>query len=33
MCRFHVAAGAKESLDEVPYKLSGAVVKLAGITF
>jgi hypothetical protein len=23
---------AKQSLDEVPYKLSGAVVKLAGIT-
>jgi hypothetical protein len=24
---------AKQSLDEVPYKLSGAVAKLAGITF
>jgi hypothetical protein len=24
---------AKQSLDEAPYKLSGAVVKLAGITF
>jgi hypothetical protein len=24
---------AKQSLDEVPYKLSGAVTKLAGITF
>jgi hypothetical protein len=24
---------AKQSLDEVPYKLSGAIVKLAGITF
>jgi hypothetical protein len=24
---------AKQSLDEVPYKLSEAVVKLAGITF
>jgi hypothetical protein len=23
----------KQSLDEAPYKLSGAVVKLAGITF
>jgi hypothetical protein len=23
----------KQSLDEVPYKLSGAVAKLAGITF
>jgi hypothetical protein len=24
---------AKQSLDEAPYKLSGAVAKLAGITF
>jgi hypothetical protein len=24
---------AKQSLDEAPYKLSGAVVKLASITF
>jgi hypothetical protein len=24
---------AKQSLDEVPYKLSGVVAKLAGITF
>jgi hypothetical protein len=24
---------AKQSLDEVPYKLSGAVMKIAGITF
>jgi hypothetical protein len=24
---------AKQSLDEVPYKLSGAIAKLAGITF
>jgi hypothetical protein len=24
---------AKQSLDEVPYKLSGAVAKLASITF
>jgi hypothetical protein len=24
---------AKQTLDEVPYKLSGAVTKLAGITF
>jgi hypothetical protein len=24
---------AKQSLDEAPYKLSGAVVKLVGITF
>jgi hypothetical protein len=24
---------AKQSLDEMPYKLSGAVAKLAGITF
>jgi hypothetical protein len=24
---------AKQSSDEAPYKLSGAVVKLAGITF
>jgi hypothetical protein len=33
VCSFHVAAGAKQSLDETPYKLSGAVAKLAGITF
>jgi hypothetical protein len=33
VCRFHVAAGAKQSLDEAPYKLSGAVAKLASITF
>jgi hypothetical protein len=33
VCRFHIAAGAKQSLDEVPYKLSGAIAKLAGITF
>jgi hypothetical protein len=33
MCRFHIAAGAKQSLDEVPYKLSGAVAKIASITF
>jgi hypothetical protein len=33
MCRFHVAAGAKQSLDEEPYKLSGAVAKLVGIIF
>jgi hypothetical protein len=33
VCRFHVAAGAKQSLDEEPYKLSGAVAKLANITF
>jgi hypothetical protein len=30
---FHVAAGAKQSLDDAPYKLSEAVAKLAGITF
>jgi hypothetical protein len=24
---------AKQSLDEAPYKLSGAIVKLASITF
>jgi hypothetical protein len=24
---------AKQSLDEAPYKLSGAIAKLAGITF
>jgi hypothetical protein len=33
VCRFHVAAGAKQSLDEAPYKLSRAVAKLADITF
>jgi hypothetical protein len=33
VCRFHIAAGAKQSLDEAPYKLFGAVVKLADITF
>jgi hypothetical protein len=33
VCRFHVAVGAKQSLDEAPYKLSGAVTKLASITF
>jgi hypothetical protein len=34
VCRFHIAAaGAKQILDEVPYKLSRAVAKLAGITF
>jgi hypothetical protein len=33
VCRFHIAASAKQSLDEAPYKLFGAVAKLAGITF
>jgi hypothetical protein len=33
VCRFHVAAGESKALDEAPYKLSGAVTKLAGITF
>jgi hypothetical protein len=34
VCRFHVVARkAKQSLDEVPYKLFGAITKLAGITF
>jgi hypothetical protein len=33
VCRFHVVAGAKQSLDEAPYKLSGAVAKLASIIF
>jgi hypothetical protein len=33
VCRYHVAAGAKKNLDEAPYKLSGAVAKLASITF
>jgi hypothetical protein len=33
VCRFYIAAGAKQSLDEAPYKLSGAIAKLAGITF
>jgi hypothetical protein len=34
MCRFHVVAGAKrKALGEAPYKLSGAVAKLAYITF
>jgi hypothetical protein len=33
VCSFHVAAGAKQSLDEAPYKLSGAVAKLASIIF
>jgi hypothetical protein len=33
VCRFHVAAGAKQSLDEAPYKFFGAVMKLASITF
>jgi hypothetical protein len=31
VCRFHVAAGASKALDEAPYKLSGAVAKLASI--
>jgi hypothetical protein len=34
VCRFHVVAGAQsKALDEAPYKLSGAVTKLASITF
>jgi hypothetical protein len=33
MCRFHVAAGSRQSQDEAPNKLSGAVAKLASITF
>jgi hypothetical protein len=33
VCRFHVTAGAKQSLDKKPYKLSEAVAKLASITF
>jgi hypothetical protein len=33
VCRFHIAAGAKQSLDEAPNKLSGAIAKLASITF
>jgi hypothetical protein len=31
VCKFRVAAG--KALDEAPYKLSGAVAKLASITF
>jgi hypothetical protein len=33
VCRFHVVAGAKKSTGRGPYKLSGAVAKLAYITF
>jgi hypothetical protein len=33
VCRFHIATGAKQSLDEAPYKLFIAITKLASITF
>jgi hypothetical protein len=33
VCRFHVAAGARQSLDEAPNKFSGGVTKLASIIF
>jgi hypothetical protein len=33
LCAGSILLLAKQSLDEVPYKLSGAVAKLAGITF
>jgi hypothetical protein len=33
LCAGSMLPLAKQSLDEAPYKLSGAVAKLAGITF
>jgi hypothetical protein len=33
LCAGSTLSLAKQSLDEAPYKLSGAVAKLAGITF
>jgi hypothetical protein len=33
VCWFYVVAGAKQSMDEAPYKLSRAIMKLASITF